>query len=155
MSNTTGNTIFGGNLFQLGGTSASHPAIKRTAGLPAIDFVTADGVAGSYCNISAKGLILYDYNGINSNTGDLPIVSTSIIRVNTAQFVIGSGGYGHASAKLDVESTTKGFLPPRMTGAEVTAITSPAEGLIVFNTDISHLCCRQGGAWVKFLHSPM
>ena len=39
----------------------------------------------------------------------------------------------HASAKLDVTSTTKGFLPPRMTQAQRNAIAIPvAAGLIVW-----------------------
>jgi hypothetical protein len=40
-----------------------------------------------------------------------------------------------ASAILQADSTTKGFLPPRMTAAQRTAIASPAEGLIVYQTD--------------------
>jgi len=39
------------------------------------------------------------------------------------------------SAMLDVKSTTRGFLPPRMTHAELDAIQTPADGLIVFCTD--------------------
>jgi hypothetical protein len=42
-----------------------------------------------------------------------------------------------ASAKLDVTSTTKGFLPPRVALTATNAaspITSPATGLLVFNT---------------------
>lgn len=42
-----------------------------------------------------------------------------------------------ASAALDVESTTKGFLPPRMTNAQRAAIASPAQGLMVYCTDCS------------------
>ena len=41
----------------------------------------------------------------------------------------------HISAALDVESTTLGFLPPRMDEVEMDAITIPEEGLMVYCTD--------------------
>jgi hypothetical protein len=43
----------------------------------------------------------------------------------------------HASAKLDVSSSDKGFLPPRITltsGTDNSTIPSPATGLLVYNT---------------------
>jgi hypothetical protein len=40
------------------------------------------------------------------------------------------------SAILDVKSTTTGFLPPRMTTEQMNAISSPAEGLMVYNTNL-------------------
>lgn len=40
----------------------------------------------------------------------------------------------HSSSMLDIESTDKGFLPPRMTTIQRDAIVNPAEGLIIFNT---------------------
>src|SRR5258707_7893632 len=42
---------------------------------------------------------------------------------------------GQASSVLDVKSTSKGFLAPRMTLAQRVAISSPAEGLLVYQTD--------------------
>jgi uncharacterized protein (TIGR02145 family) len=45
------------------------------------------------------------------------------------------GSAANASAELDVSSTTKGFLPPRMTGAQRATITSPAQGLMIYCTD--------------------
>jgi hypothetical protein len=39
------------------------------------------------------------------------------------------------SAVLIATSTTKGFLPPRMTAAQRTAIGTPAIGLMVYQTD--------------------
>jgi len=49
-------------------------------------------------------------------------------------FLIGTSS-DTASSILKLESTTKGFLPPRMTNAQRTAITSPAIGLMVYCTD--------------------
>jgi hypothetical protein len=40
-----------------------------------------------------------------------------------------------ASAMLDVTSTTKGLLPPRMTKAQRDAIATPASGLLITQTD--------------------
>jgi hypothetical protein len=44
------------------------------------------------------------------------------------------------SAALNVVSTTKGFLPPRMTTTQKNAISSPATGLVVFDTTLGKLC---------------
>ena len=41
----------------------------------------------------------------------------------------------HSSAMLDVKSTSKGILIPRMTGAQRAAIAAPATGLQVYQTD--------------------
>jgi hypothetical protein len=54
-----------------------------------------------------------------------------------------------ASSILDVTATDKGFLPPRMTAAQRTAISSPATGLIVYQTDgTSGLYIYSGSAWI-------
>ena len=60
-----------------------------------------------------------------------------------------------ASSILDVTSTTKGFLPPRMTTTEINAIVSPAAGLVVYNTTLTVLCFYDGTAWKKVSHSAM
>ena len=46
-----------------------------------------------------------------------------------------TGASAHNSAMLDVQSTDKGVLVPRMTQAQRTAITAPAEGLLVYQTN--------------------
>jgi hypothetical protein len=51
------------------------------------------------------------------------------------------------SAILDLKSTVKGFLPPRMTTAERNTIASPAEGLVIYNTDEKALNVYNGMAW--------
>ncbi|MEO6490062.1 MAG: fibrobacter succinogenes major paralogous domain-containing protein, partial [Ferruginibacter sp.] len=67
----------------------------------------------------------------------------------TAQVGIGTTT-PDASALLDVSSTSKGFLPPRMTAAERTAIFSPANGLLVYQTDYpSGFYFFKGGVWTS------
>lgn len=51
------------------------------------------------------------------------------------------------SAMLEVKSTSYGFLPPRMSTAERDAIPSPAEGLIIYNTDAKGLNLYNGSSW--------
>lgn len=42
------------------------------------------------------------------------------------------------SAALDIESSTGGLLIPRMTTAEISALSSPADGLMIYNTDLEN-----------------
>jgi hypothetical protein len=60
----------------------------------------------------------------------------------------------NASAALDVSSTTKGFLPPRMTLVQRNAITNPAQGLVVYCTDCSELQVYNGSFWANMTGSP-
>ncbi|MCX6306903.1 MAG: hypothetical protein NT040_18205 [Bacteroidetes bacterium] len=62
------------------------------------------------------------------------------------------GSAPNSAAMLDVKSTTKGLLPPRMSHAEMNAIASPAFGLIVYCTDcgatgLGTLCLCVAGTW--------
>lgn len=59
------------------------------------------------------------------------------------------GSSPHGSAMLDVSSTTKGFLPPRMTAAEKALISTPAAGLLIYQTDApAGFYYYNGAAWV-------
>lgn len=55
----------------------------------------------------------------------------------------------HSSAMLQVDSSTKGFLPPRMNNVQMSAIATPANGLMVYCTDCSPagLYTYSGSAW--------
>jgi len=66
----------------------------------------------------------------------------------SAQVSVNSDGTDpDGSAMLDVKSTTKGFLPPRLTTTERDAITNPAAGLVIFNYDTKALEVFSGTIW--------
>jgi hypothetical protein len=55
----------------------------------------------------------------------------------------------NASASLDITSTTKGFLMPRMTTTQRNAIASPVLGLQIFNLDDQCTDIYDGTNWIK------
>jgi len=57
------------------------------------------------------------------------------------------GSTAETSAMLDVKSTTKGFMMPRVTSAQRIAITSPVLGLLVFDTDTKTIWAYDGASW--------
>jgi len=61
-----------------------------------------------------------------------------------------NGNTPNASAILDLQSTTKGFLPPRMTVVERNAISNPDAGLIVFNLTTKRPNYYTGLQWETF-----
>jgi hypothetical protein len=61
---------------------------------------------------------------------------------------IGQFTVENASAVLQADSTTKGFLPPRMTTAQKNAIATPATGLVVMDITTFKLCVYNGTSWV-------
>ena len=64
------------------------------------------------------------------------------------------GSNADASAMLDVKSTNKGMLVPRMTTAQRTAIASPAKGLLVFDNDTGDFWFYNGTAWTSLSSGP-
>jgi hypothetical protein len=73
------------------------------------------------------------------STGNVLSISLSGTAERLKIAANGNVGIGNivpdASALLEVGSTTKGFLPPRMTNAQRLAISLPAVGLMVYCTD--------------------
>ncbi len=55
----------------------------------------------------------------------------------------------NVSALLDVTSTTKGFLVPRMTSAQRIAIATPAAGLMVYETTTNSIWIYNGTGWIQ------
>lgn len=61
------------------------------------------------------------------------------------------------SSILDIESSDKGILIPRLTTAQINAISSPANGLMVYNTDLDEFQFNCGTTampdWSKVSHN--
>lgn len=153
----------------LGGTTSSFPAIKRNGA--EIDFRLADD--SGYVNINSNTHVIYHSGdraiefvktGANGYSIEHDVARIYFYNRTTAQVALriinnGSVSVGNldavASALFQIDSTTKGFLPPRMTTAQILAIVSPANGLEVYNTDIAAGCFWDGTAWRKISHSAM
>lgn len=70
--------------------------------------------------------------------------------VSKAQLKVGDNpGNLHASAILEAESSTKGFLMPRMTSVQRIAIENPADGLQVYDTITKSIWYWDNTRWVE------
>jgi len=77
--------------------------------------------------------ILFIYSGFAQNVG-----------------INADGSSPDGSAMLDVKSTTKGILIPRMTAAQKTGISTPATGLMIYQTDATAgFYFWNGSAWTQ------
>ena len=138
------------------GTTRKHVEINQgyTAQMPAVINVTVNQVEiNPAINMNAQ-LGTKIFRGIYLN----PTLTGTID--NRAFESVSGGGYFNtntvnASAILQADSTTKGFLPPRMTNAQILAIATPAAGLMAYNTNQNHVCFYDGTAWQKISHTPM
>ena len=76
------------------------------------------------------------------------ISGTPVFIVNIDGGNIGIGTVTpNANSVLDLTSTTKAFLPPRMTTTQRDAIPSPVEGMVIYNLTTHVLNFHNGTAW--------
>lgn len=112
--------------------------------------------ASSIDTSSATNLVSSVSAGTGISLGSGSGVGDVVISVDSDTVVVeGAGGEvaigattPDASALLDLTSTTKGFLSPRMTTAQRDAIATPATGLSLYNTTTNLLNVYNGSAWV-------
>jgi uncharacterized lipoprotein NlpE involved in copper resistance len=138
----------------------------NTTGNPSLIFAnvtnTASGASANLMDLQVGGSTIFkvDKNAtltcgaanttiIHNGTFSLQTAGIQHFRSNSSGTNIGTGGLV-ASARLSVESTTQGFLPPRMTTTQKNAIASPAAGLMVYDTTLNQMSYYNGTAWVNF-----
>jgi hypothetical protein len=115
---------------------------------------------GTNNNGTAAAPLIYGTNGQQGGiffvggsgqfTGGVAFSCTGAVegmRLNTdGSFLVGTT-VGIASSIVTFASTTKGFLIPRMTGAQVEAIATPAEGLMAYATNAGAGAVTSKGWW--------
>jgi hypothetical protein len=112
-----------------------------------LDIRTGDYTSSLYGAVSSGNIKIY--SGDNTGTGgggfgNLVLQHNGTIK--RGNVLIGTST-NVASAIVNVESTTQGFLPPRMTTTQKNAIATPAAGLVVYDTTLGKLCVRTAAAW--------
>jgi len=147
---------------QLEGVTSSFPMIKRNGA--AIDFRLADD--SGYCAVNVGTLTtngianintarMFNINDSNNFVTALNIAaSTGNLSFFTSSLFAASGTI-NASARVQIDSTTQGFLMPRMTEAQILAIAAPANGLMVYNTNQLAPCFYDGTGWKRVVHLAM
>lgn len=148
--------INGGGNLHIGGTTAPNKFTvthdEATNTWSSVSDASTDAVVkilGSN-NATPYGLYLGYANSANNaqgiqagdGTSALPLLLNPLggnVSIGTAS--------PNANAILDVSSTTKAFMPPRMTTTQKNAISSPTAGMVVYDSTFSKLAVYTGSAW--------
>lgn len=85
---------------------------------------------------SSIGLSFFTNNGPDTST----VFGSESMRLTGSGNLLLGTLTDYASSQLTINSTTKGFLPPRMTTTQKNSIASPAAGLVVYDTTLNKLC---------------
>ena len=161
-TNASANSVHGyqGLTNDTAGTGNSSNGYQAGLNCLNCSFNVFDGWKAGSNLISGTGNIIIGGNGINlqnPNGNNQLNIGNIIFGINvsgTASTVAGQIGIGQptpaASAILDIASTSQGLLCPRMTTTQKLAITSPAEGLIVYDLTLHQMSYYNGTSWVNF-----
>jgi len=123
----------------------SQDLVELNDSLGTINFSGTDGVRELRPAVIAAAVD--GVPGLNDMPGRLMFftiadgASTPIERMRiTSAGNVGIGTTPNASAILDVASTTKAFMPPRMTTTQKNAIASPTAGMVIYDSTLNKLC---------------
>ena len=133
--NTTGNDNIGiGKRSGQTITTGSQNTIVGTDADVAVNNLNNATAIGYGANVTVSNTIQLGNADITNVKTSGAITAGSGTSSIAGSLVIGDASMTGASAALEVKSTTKGFLLPRLTTAQRDAISSPELGLMIFNT---------------------
>jgi hypothetical protein len=114
-------------------------------------YVDSSGTTTNYGVVVNRGTSIFNDSGENFDFRIEGLTESNLLFVDASNDNIGIGtSTPNAKSMLDINSTTKGFLPPRMTTSQREAIISPPAGLMIFNTDNSKHEGYTGTTWSGF-----
>jgi len=113
------------------GLDIKSTGIIEQIGNYAFKFGTGAGVPSGAVGLMKHNTTTGSFQGVAKGTAFTDFVQSQ----SANAFSNGTTSAPAASAQVDIVSTTKGFLPPRMTTAQRDAIASPATGLTLYCTD--------------------
>lgn len=99
-------------------------------------------------NLTDRLFVIGNGTGHSAKSDALIVYKNGNAGLN-GNLAIGKSTAPDASSALEVSSTTGGLLMPRMTTTERDAISSPADGLMIYNTTTGKFEGRASGAWVQ------
>ena len=120
--------------------------------------VTNDGVT-TWGATNAMGILSWDTNlvmigGLPNTAVQFRANNVEVMRLTTSGNVGIGASSPEQSAILELKSQSKGFLLPRMTISERDNISSPANGLMIFNTDTESIdVFTNGSGWIGLAYS--
>lgn len=109
--------------------------------------IGASSTQGQIEAVDNTGVASYQPLAVGGASINLHVSGTNVISVTTANSVGIGVTTTSASAILQIDSTTKGVRLPRMTTTQRDAISSPAEGLEIYNTTTHTKDFYNGTAW--------
>jgi hypothetical protein len=113
----------------------------NAGGFSGVEYINNSGTVQVFTGFNNNNNQEFRFNNIASGGYiDFLISSTSALRIFNNRSVSINSNTDIASAQFHITSTTKGFLPPRMTTTQKNAISSPAAGLVVYDTTLNKLC---------------
>ena len=105
-------------------------------------------IYGDYLQLAGSGPMSTTLRALEDPDGNLAQLFLAIDKTAiSGPLKVGDSSANNASAILEISSTTKGVLFPKMTVAQRDAIVSPAIGLMIYNTDEFIINSWDGTEW--------